>query len=360
MGEPIVAAANDLRVIKEVVTDGIPMPAVRYTLEVDGDHPIATRFTETLPKGVSINEVGFHEEYERDCWYTDRDRTLAFERVIGPDERALTVFFVRPEAVADPASAFGAPPAIDLVAPADPTEDPTSVTFRTAPVGGAPVGSGSSDAAVGDMGDAVDGRSRPGPGAGSVPRSGDGQDAQSGDGDSSPSPSAAGESDAASGEGEDVPDRLHLNDPTDADHDPGTTEPGSALEPSAGGLAGDRGSAGHPDVDSDTMPADASAPLPDTGASSADDGTEGPRDGYSEVPPNPLDRRWTAGARSRDTTPTDPRFGEVIGPDRLETMVDAAVQAHLESAVESAVESAMANRIEDRIDQLLDERLEDR
>lgn len=128
MSQAIVLTKQGVTVQKELVTEGVPLPAVRFAIESDRSVPMAVRMAERLPDSVSVRDIGFHEEYDRECWRTDGGQRLAFERVIEPGERVITVYFIRDSI--DDLSHFEQPPTIDQVQPVDEEDTMAAPIFR--------------------------------------------------------------------------------------------------------------------------------------------------------------------------------------------------------------------------------------
>lgn len=95
MSNRTIETKDGVTVIKDVVVDGLPMPAIRFACTSERSSPAAIRLIEHIPEEVDVSDIGFHKEYDKESWRTDGDRQLAYERIIEPGERILTVYFIR-------------------------------------------------------------------------------------------------------------------------------------------------------------------------------------------------------------------------------------------------------------------------
>lgn len=355
MSNAIVLTREGVTVQKDLVTDGVPMPAVRYAFESERSVPMAVRMSETLPEGVSIADIGFHDDYEREAWRTDGGRRLAFERVIEPGERVITVYFIRDEGI-EPA-AFEAPPSIDQIHAVDEEVDraESAPLFRGSTRADGPIEEAMtvetdvSGVEPGAQGVADDGLDLEDPAAGDVTGSGAG--------------AGPVDEDADDDFVEASPDEpLRLNDPAldDEEADEGAwsvdagedefveSSPDEPLELD-GPAAGDDGDAGvDSDADADT---DADIDLdiePDIDAEADADGDvdEGRVAGTSTG-----EEGTTTRVAAREVTFTDADGPPVDGAE-LETLIDervgAAIEARLADRVAAVVEREVAETLEER------------
>lgn len=92
---PVVADGSDgISVAKELNRAEFTFPAVEYTIESDRATPAIVSFRETLPDGVTPEQVGFHSQYRSADWQVDGE-TLAFQAEIDPDAAVTTVLGFR-------------------------------------------------------------------------------------------------------------------------------------------------------------------------------------------------------------------------------------------------------------------------
>lgn len=389
---------NGVSVLKEIVTDGVPMPAVRFAFRSEHEGPVAIRVVETLPEGVELDDIGFHREYGREYWRTDGDRTLAFERVIEPDERLLTVYFVRGDSV--DLDSLAGPPTIDHVLPVDEDDAEEVPVFRGSASTETPIDDGMTieraidETAAGEpleLRDEADGTRAAGDG-GRV-EEGDRAEEEPIEGDSAnpdvplklnePDEQNAPEesetsTDESSGDDEETPadEPLKLNDPSDASPTDGETmkaETGSvaaSVEAGATGSAADEQEAG----DGGSRATSGSQPqleLEHPEPTSSDGGSPSGPDGDNDVAETEIDpaivesiveERLDERLSTLDEDLRDGLVGSI--DDRIEAALDEAVEAKITAALEEAspveaLEETTLKRVEAAIEERIEAHLPD-
>lgn len=74
--------------------DDFPVPAVVFVIRSHRDDPAVVRFTDPLPDGISVDDVGLHPNYGEEHLEIEGDH-VAFERRIEPDEEFMAVYGLR-------------------------------------------------------------------------------------------------------------------------------------------------------------------------------------------------------------------------------------------------------------------------
>ncbi len=96
----VAASVDDVRVEADGVgvektfdVEDFAVPTVVYEVRSDRDDVVDLRLRDPLPEGFPTDRVGFHEEYDRDCWRL-ADGAVVLERTLAPGETVRTVYGV--------------------------------------------------------------------------------------------------------------------------------------------------------------------------------------------------------------------------------------------------------------------------
>lgn len=79
---------------KSFELDEFPVPAIRLSVRSERDDAASIRFTDLLPSGVSIDDVGLHPNYGEEALSID-DGVVVFERELDPHEEFTAVYGLR-------------------------------------------------------------------------------------------------------------------------------------------------------------------------------------------------------------------------------------------------------------------------
>ena len=91
---------DGISVEKRLEREAFPVPAVGFEIHAERNTPSTVRLVDPIPESVSPNDVGFHAEYDEDCWRVEDD-TAVFERDVAPGEEHTTFYAIREADVAD-------------------------------------------------------------------------------------------------------------------------------------------------------------------------------------------------------------------------------------------------------------------
>jgi hypothetical protein len=112
-------SADGVRVLKRYAADQFPVPAIAFEISSGRDEQVTVRLSDRVPRGVAVDDLGFHPDYGSEYWTIEEDR-ITFERDIEPDASYTTVYGIR---AADDVSQFLSEPTIETVDPPLPKTD---------------------------------------------------------------------------------------------------------------------------------------------------------------------------------------------------------------------------------------------
>ncbi|PSP89628.1 hypothetical protein BRC90_04705 [Halobacteriales archaeon QS_4_69_34] len=143
----VTVAADGVTVTKSYEPERFSVPAIAFGIRSERDAPATVRILDTIPEGVSVDDIGFHPEYGREHWEVD-GRDAVFERDLDAGEEDLTVYGVR-AVDEDTIERFITEPALSVAGEgsgADPATEPDSTSEPAA--GSASTGSGGTSTAA--------------------------------------------------------------------------------------------------------------------------------------------------------------------------------------------------------------------
>lgn len=106
-------SADGVRVLKRFVADQFPVPAIAFELSSGRDEPVTLRLSDRVPRGVAVEDLGFHPDYGSEHWTIEEDR-ITFERELEPNASYTTVYGIR---AAEDVRQFLTDPTIESVTP---------------------------------------------------------------------------------------------------------------------------------------------------------------------------------------------------------------------------------------------------
>jgi hypothetical protein len=112
-------SADGVRVLKRYAADQFPVPAIAFEISSGRDEQVTVRLSDRVPRGVAVDDLGFHPDYGSEYWTIEEDR-ITFERDLEPDASYTTVYGIR---AADDVSQFLSEPTIETVDPPLPKTD---------------------------------------------------------------------------------------------------------------------------------------------------------------------------------------------------------------------------------------------
>ncbi|MFW6153526.1 MAG: hypothetical protein ACOC42_04120 [Halobacteriota archaeon] len=118
--EAITVEHGGVSVTKSMLRGEFPVPTIAFELSTELEEPTIIRITESIPDQFSMDEIGFHSDYESDHWTAYEDNRIEFERIVAPDEKVVTLYGIRNEDT-DGLDGFMADPEVVIV---DPIEGP--------------------------------------------------------------------------------------------------------------------------------------------------------------------------------------------------------------------------------------------
>ena len=92
--EPVTVERGAVGVRRHLDTTEFPVPAVVYLIRNTASDPVAVTVTDRVPDALDPSAVGFHPEYDDSDWRVE-DRTVTYEREIGPGETVKTLYGLR-------------------------------------------------------------------------------------------------------------------------------------------------------------------------------------------------------------------------------------------------------------------------
>ncbi len=100
---------------KRFEPEAFAVPTITFTIDSDREDPATIRLIDEVPESFPIEKVGFHPEYESECWSAYQDSRVAFERTLEAGEFVSTVYAIR---IDDPEEArpFMTAPSLDVEA----------------------------------------------------------------------------------------------------------------------------------------------------------------------------------------------------------------------------------------------------
>jgi hypothetical protein len=100
---------------KRFEPEAFAVPTITFTIDSDREDPATIRLIDEVPEEFPIEKVGFHPEYESECWSAYEDSRVAFERTLEAGEFVSTVYAIR---IDDPEEArpFMVEPSLDVEA----------------------------------------------------------------------------------------------------------------------------------------------------------------------------------------------------------------------------------------------------
>jgi predicted nucleic acid-binding Zn-ribbon protein len=113
--DPITVSAGDVSVEKSFAADEFPVPAIKFVVHSTSDDSVDLRLSDDVPESFPMDCVGFHPDYENDCWTAYQDHHVEFVRTLEPRESLTTVYGIRLEETDAEPSTFLGEPTIDLV-----------------------------------------------------------------------------------------------------------------------------------------------------------------------------------------------------------------------------------------------------
>jgi predicted nucleic acid-binding Zn-ribbon protein len=125
----VTVTADGVTVTKSYEPERFSVPAIAFGIRSERDTPATIRIVDTVPEGVSVDDIGFHPEYGREHWEVD-GRDAIFERDLDADAEELTVYGVRAVGE-DTIERFITEPALDVTgeeSTADPATEPGSTS----------------------------------------------------------------------------------------------------------------------------------------------------------------------------------------------------------------------------------------
>lgn len=118
--EAITIEHDGVSVKKSLLRGEFPVPTIAFELSTSLEEPTIIRVTETIPGSFSMDEIGFHSEYESDHWTAYEDNRIEFERMVAPDEKVVTLYGIRSDDT-DELTGFMDDPEVIII---DPIEGP--------------------------------------------------------------------------------------------------------------------------------------------------------------------------------------------------------------------------------------------
>ena len=106
-------SADGVRVLKRFAADQFPVPAIAFELSSGRDEPVTLRLSDRVPRGVAVEDLGFHPDYGSEHWTIEEDR-ITFERELEPNASYTTVYGIR---AAEDVRQFLTDPTIESVTP---------------------------------------------------------------------------------------------------------------------------------------------------------------------------------------------------------------------------------------------------
>lgn len=107
--ERVALTAGGIHVGKWVAEQGSTVPIVKYEIRSVRDDDVRVALTDRIPDHLSMEDVGFHDEYHGDNWQQTGAHEIRFEIEVPAGEALTTVYGVRQEAIEDPGSFLGRP-----------------------------------------------------------------------------------------------------------------------------------------------------------------------------------------------------------------------------------------------------------
>ena len=93
--ERIEIEAEGVRVEKRFEPEAFAVPTITFTIDSERDEPATIRLVDEIPESFPVEKIGFHPEYESDCWSAYEDSRVAFERTLEAGEFVSTVYAIR-------------------------------------------------------------------------------------------------------------------------------------------------------------------------------------------------------------------------------------------------------------------------
>jgi archaellum component FlaC len=104
---------DGIRLSKSLEEDEYHLPSVELRFESERDVPATVSLRDPVPEGVSIEDIGFHRDYGKDCWEVE-DGYLVFEYDFDPNEEFKTVYAFRAENVDVSPDLVTSPESVDV------------------------------------------------------------------------------------------------------------------------------------------------------------------------------------------------------------------------------------------------------
>lgn len=110
----VVVTGDGVTVEKSFEPDDFPVPAIAFVVQSGRDERVTVRLTDSVPDGVSPEDIGFHPKYGAEHWSVTGDR-IVFEREFEPGEEYTTVYGLRSDT--DDIEAYLEEPELESVDP---------------------------------------------------------------------------------------------------------------------------------------------------------------------------------------------------------------------------------------------------
>jgi hypothetical protein len=127
--ESVTVTSEGVTVTKRYEEDEFPVPAIAFEFASDRDEAVTVRFTDRVPEGVAVEDLGFHPEYGSEHW-TVEEETIVFERELDANSEYTTVYGIRATGT-DDIQKFLTEPTIEEVDP--PLDEDTDELDKSIP-----------------------------------------------------------------------------------------------------------------------------------------------------------------------------------------------------------------------------------
>ncbi|WP_331233017.1 hypothetical protein [Natronorarus salvus] len=111
--ERLTVEEEGVSVEKRFEPEAFAVPTITFTIDSEREDPATIRLVDEVPEAFPIEKIGFHPEYESECWSAYEDSRVAFERTLEAGEFVSTVYAIR---IDDPEEArpFMVAPSLDV------------------------------------------------------------------------------------------------------------------------------------------------------------------------------------------------------------------------------------------------------